>query len=291
MASRIDACFASLRRSSRKGLITYLTAGYPDVDSCAVLIHELGQWADAVELGLPCANSSADGPVIRDSHLRALAKGANFDVILKLVQNIRAAKFGKPIVLMAHLEQVKQPGAARFFEEVRDAGVDAVLIPDLRDLARLGLSKDAGRTYPLIACVSPNTADNVLIDLVSRCFGFVYMASQSGPSGSTLPPGDEMLAAGVARIRAVTDLPVGVGIGIKTPDDARRVARLADAVIVGTAIAQLVQDTIGNESHSIDGSAARLRPLLRSLAEAMNPEEHDPGFQVIPSASRTVATK
>jgi tryptophan synthase alpha chain len=280
MASRIDATFASLRLSRKTGLITYLTAGYPDVDSSAGLIHELGQVADAIELGLPCANPSADGPVIRNSHRRALANGVSTDVVLNLIRRVRATHFEKPIVLVAYLQQVKKLGAARFFQEVLDFGADAVLIPDLRDLVTLNLPKIADRIFPFIPFVSQNTDDDTLVGLVSRCSGFVYMASQAGRTGGTLATSDAVLAAGIARIRGVTNLPIGVGIGIKTPDDARRIARLADAVIVGTVIVQLIQDMIGDKRHSIAAPESRLRRLLLSLTEAMSDESRSSSVQV-----------
>ena len=269
MNNRIEDLFAVLRQSSRTGLVAYTTAGFPDLEGSTEIIHELGKVADAVEIGVPCANPFADGPIIRRSHELALARFVSPELVLNMVRELRRANFVKPIVLMLYLELVQRFGPARLFSKALDVGVDGVLIPDLSRLVDLRRLPVAVQNTPLIPFVSPDIGEDMLAELLRKPSSFIYMAAGSGRSGGALIS-NKALAAGVARIRDITDFPVAMGIGIKTPEDARRVAQFSDAVVIGTAVVDLIFSHIGPEGHLIDGWRPSLRRFLASIIEAIN---------------------
>ena len=269
MDKRLEDLFTDLRQSGRTGLVAYTTAGFPDLESSKEIIYELGQVADAVEIGIPCSKPSADGPIIRRSHQLVLARFVDPGLVLNLIRDLRQADFDKPIVLMAYLELTHRFGPFRLFSKALDVGVDGIVIPDLNRLVDLHRLPATVQNTSLIPFISPDIEEDMVDELLRSRSSFVYMAAGSGCSGGNLIS-NESLAAGAARIREITDLPIAMGLGIKTTEDAQRVAQFADAVVIGTAVVDLVYSHIGPNGHLTDGWKPSLRRFLESIVEAIH---------------------
>lgn len=239
---RIDDTFARLRQERRKALIPFITAGDPQPAATLPLMRALVRGgADLLELGVPFSDPMADGPVIQRSSERALRHGTSLDDVLDLVASFRQENKDTPVILMGYLNPIEVMGYASFARRAQEAGVDGVLIVDLPpeeadelqvELERQGLDQ--------IFLLSPTTGEERLARICSKASGFVYYVSLKGVTGSDrLNLAD--VAARIARVRTATSLPVGVGFGIKDADTARAVAAFSDAVIVGSALVERIE--------------------------------------------------
>ena len=246
--SRLQDTFARLREQKQPGLVTYVTAGDPDLDRTAGVLRALDRaGADVIEVGVPFSDPLADGPVIQRATERALASGTTLSGVLDLVRSIRA-EIGAPIVIFSYANPILRLGAERFADRARDAGIDGVLILDLpieeADDSRAML---AARGIDTILLLSPTTTDDRLRRAAALGSGFLYAISRLGVTGAR-----DALADGaqgmVARIRKVSDLPVALGFGISKPDHVREVGQWADAAVVGSALV----DVIAREGASHD---------------------------------------
>lgn len=238
---RIEEAFRRARGEGRAALIPFLTAGDPDEATTLDLVLELARrGADIVELGVPFSDPLADGATIQRASQRALAGGFSLARGLALAARIRRAS-GVPLVFMSYANPVLSFGPARFAAAAAAAGVDGLVVPDLppeeADDLRAACDRHGVRTIFLVAPTTP-PARIPLICGASR--GYIYYVSLRGVTGARAAlPGD--LAAGIARVRAVTGLPVAVGFGIATPEQVAAVAREADGVIVGSAIVGMIE--------------------------------------------------
>lgn len=234
--------FAELRRRGRCALIPYVTAGYPDAESSREILAGLeGAGADVVEVGVPFSDPMADGPVIQASSQRALEQGMTLDGALEL---IAAARLSIPVVLFSYLNPLIAAGDD-VLQRASAAGVHGVLVTDLP------LGADAERETwlgesPLdfVRLVAPTTPAARMADIARHGSGFVYLISRLGVTGmrADLPPD---LPVTVQRLRSATDLPICVGFGISQPHQAAAVARLADGVVVGSAIVRACDEGVG----------------------------------------------
>jgi tryptophan synthase alpha chain len=248
MASRIDHVFQQARRTGRKALIPYVMAGDPDMDLTRRLVPELAAaGADIVELGIPFSDPIADGPTILRAGMRALVHDTSLAEVLRAVADIRKGgekECDVPIVLMSYYNPILQYGEAAFAADAVAAGVDGVIVPDLPPEEGQGLIK-AARAAGLdtIFLLAP-TSDPGRIRKVARvCRGFIYYVSLTGITGARLAdPAD--VAGPIAAIREATDKPVAVGFGIATPEQARDVGRVADGVIVGSALVRVIEEEV-----------------------------------------------
>lgn len=239
--NRIESLFNGLRKQRQKALIAFITAGDPDFPATERIIHTLeASGADLIELGIPFSDPMADGPTIQASYERALSNGATLEGVLRLVQNVRK-KSAIPIVLFGYYNPILSCGLKKFARSAKAAGADGVLVVDLppeeaRDFKR-ELDKEG---LDLIFLLTP-TSDNDRMRLVSkRASGFIYFVSVTGVTGARAVL-SRWVAAHVKKIkRDFTSLPVGVGFGISTPRQAREVACFADAVVVGSAIINII---------------------------------------------------
>jgi len=270
MTERIDALFARLRARGRPALIGYLTAGYPSLAASRRLIPELARYCDILEPGLPSPDPHLDGPLIRDSHRQAVARGATAGAVLALLAELRPA-IANPIVPMVYAERFAAEGFERFSQRCREAGADAVLVPDAPEQAPPPAAPPwASGRHRAIPLVDPECDEPRLRARLAGGAGFVYLAASRGPSGSPLPA-EAVLRSCVARVRALSELPVAVGIGIRTPAAAARVARFADAVVVGTAIEELLQGAATRGGGLRPDWKSRLQGRLAAFAAAMQP--------------------
>lgn len=240
--SRITEAFKAAAKNGGKAFIPYMTAGYPDNDTFLKVLDAFGRaGADIIEIGLPFSDPMADGPVIQTSSTRALAEGVTPDSVFGLVEQA-ANRVNRPIVLMTYYNPVLKYGLPEFAKRLKACGGDGVIIPDLPveeadDWMRA--AEDAG--VDAIFMAAPTTTPDRLKLAVENSRGFIYYVPILGVTGSSLGLSDE-LSARIAEIKARSDLPVAVGFGVSTPEQAREMSRASDGVIVGSALVKAIQE-------------------------------------------------
>ena len=246
--TRLESTFARLREAHAPGLVTYITAGDPDLDRTAGILRALDRaGADVLEVGVPFSDPLADGPVIQRATERALAAGTTLCGVLDLLRSLRG-EIAAPVVIFSYANPILRLGAEQFADRAREAGVDGVLVLDLPiEEADQSRSMLARRGIDTILLLSPTTTDDRLRRAAALGSGFLYAISRLGVTGAR-----DALAAGaremVERIRKVSDLPVALGFGISKPDHVREVGQWADAAVVGSALV----DVIAREGASRD---------------------------------------
>jgi len=240
--NRIDEAFARTQRAGEAAFMPFLTAGDPDLATSGALIEEFARrGADLVELGIPYSDPVADGPTIQASYTRALARGFRLAAVFDMMKDLRT-RCAVPVLTMVSLSLVTRMGAEEYFARAAEAGVDGVIIPDLPAdeggaVARLALR--AG-LYPVFL-VAPTTPPERTRIIARRSKGFIYYVSVTGTTGARreLPPD---LADHIAAVKSVARQPVAVGFGVSRPEQVAAVARIADGVIVGSAIVRKVHE-------------------------------------------------
>jgi tryptophan synthase alpha chain len=236
-AERLDARFAALAREGRAGFVAYVMAGDPDRATASAILAGLpGAGADIIELGLPFSDPVADGPPIQKAAIRALANGMTLFGALAMVRDFRRADATTPIVLMGYLNPLLTFGLKAFAASAAEAGADGVIIVDCppEEAGPLADALDAD-DLALIRLATPTTDEARLKVVASRTRGFVYYVSVAGVTGGKEADA-EAIAPAVERVRRASGLPVAVGFGIRTPERAAEVARVADAAVVGSAL-------------------------------------------------------
>ena len=240
--SRLSETFSRLRDEGRPGLVTYVTAGDPDMVRTEGILRALDRaGADVVEVGIPFSDPLADGPVIQRATERALVSGTTLLGVLASLKRLRP-ELRMPVVLFSYANPVMRIGAERFADLAREAGVDGVLILDLpieeADDFRAMLE---ARGIDTILLLSPTTSDERLRKAAALGSGFLYAISRLGVTGvrSEVAGGAEAM---VRRIRRVSDLPVALGFGISTPEHVRQVGQWADAAVVGSALVNVIAE-------------------------------------------------
>ena len=236
---RIAAAFAAAAAERRAALVIYLTAGWPSPDSTLRLVPALEEaGADLVELGVPFSDPIADGPIIQRASYQALQQGVTPRRCVELVAQLRAGGVRLPLILMGYYNPILAWGVRECVGACREAGVDGLIVPDLppeedRELA----CATQAEGLALVPLVAPNTPQERLARIAGRARGFLYLVSRPGTTGlrDQLPAG---LAGYVARARQVSQVPLALGFGISNPTQAREAARLADGVVVGSAIVE-----------------------------------------------------
>ncbi|WP_029006806.1 tryptophan synthase subunit alpha [Azospirillum halopraeferens] len=264
---RIARRFAALRAEGRAGLVTFITAGDPDHDTCAALLKGLpAAGADLIELGMPFSDPMADGPAIQASDLRALKAGARVSRTLELVRAFRAAEADTPVILMGYYNPIYAYGVERFLADAGAAGVDGLIVVDLppEEDAELCLpALKAGISFVRLA--TPTTDDARLPAVLRNTSGFVYYVAIAGITGTA--SADAVAVAGaVERLKRHTDLPVAVGFGIKTPDQAAGIARVADAAVVGSAIVSRIAANLDADGTARPGLVDDVLGFVRELS-------------------------
>lgn len=264
MTNRIDSCFQRLRESRQTGFIAYITAGDPSPGATAdiaLALESVG--VDILELGIPFSDPLADGATIQAAAGRAIAAGTNVGTVLDIVRKIRKSS-ELPLVLFTYLNPIYIFGFERFFKEAAKAGADGVLILDLPPEEAAANAELAGtHGVHAIRLIAPTTPPERMERIVQSAEGFIYYVSREGVTGeqSSL---SLSIAAQVAEIKKHTSLPIAVGFGISTPEQAREVACQADAVVVGSAIVRQIAETPAGS-----GLAASVAAFAKPLAEAV----------------------
>ena len=241
--TRIDAKFAQLRAEGRKAFVSYVMAGDPDYDRSLDLVRGLpGAGVDIIELGMPFTDPMADGPTIQLAGQRALAAGQTLQRTLDMARAFRADDDTTPIVMMGYYNPIYSRGVDAFLADAKAAGIDGLIVVDLppeEDDELCIPAQAAGLNF--IRLATPTTDAKRLPTVLRNTSGFVYYVSITGITGAAAASAADV-APEVARIKAATDLPVIVGFGVRTPDNARDIAGVADGVVVGTAIVKQVED-------------------------------------------------
>lgn len=238
---RIDRAFARLRSEGRKGLIPFLAGGDPSIETTLALVREFeARGADIVEIGVPFSDPLADGVVNQRAYQRALERGATLPRILELVAEIRATS-EIPLVLMSYANPIHRFGWERFAAAAQAAGLDGLILTDCppEEMAGFGGALGAAGIHPILL-VAPTSPPARISSIAREARGYIYYVSLRGVTGVRAALPDD-LAAGLGRVRQVTDLPLAVGFGISTPAQAAAAAALADAVIVGSAVVAAIE--------------------------------------------------
>jgi tryptophan synthase alpha chain len=237
MTTRIERRFAALRDAGRAALIPYFMAGDPDGGTFESLLAKLpAAGADLIEIGMPFSDPMADGPSIQEAGYRSLRAGTKLRLVLGMVERFRAQDQDTPIILMGYFNPIYRYGVDRFVADAKAAGIDALIVVDLPPEEDDELCHQANRAgLNFVHLAAPTTTDDRLDAVLEHGTGFVYYVSITGITGTRSAAASDTGAA-VARLRAKTKLPVAVGFGVKTPEQAREIARFADAVVVGSSL-------------------------------------------------------
>ena len=271
MTTRLEKRFAQLNAQGRAAFVTFITAGDPDFDTTLGLLNGLpGAGADVIELGMPFTDPMADGPSIQASSQRALRNGASMKKTLELVRRFRESDNDTPIVLMGYYNPIYHMGVETFLGRAIEAGVDGLIVVDLppeEDDELCVPAMKAGLNF--IRLATPTTDDKRLPAVLANTSGFVYYVSITGITGSASPQARNVEAA-VKRIKGHTGLPVAVGFGIKTPEQAAEIARAADGAVVGSAIVDAIAREIGTDGKVTSGAVERVLEFVGQLADGVH---------------------
>ncbi len=260
---RIETLFESYRRSGRKAFIPYVTAGDPDLETCASVLDGLAKGgADIIELGIPFSDPMADGEVIQAAMLRALGAGTTFPKVLELLRDFRS-RHDTPVVLFGYLNPIYRVGLENAAKKAREAGADAFLIVDLPPEEAVQLTSHLRREgLDFIALFTPTSDDARVAAISEQASGFAYYVSMTGITGDRLSD-FASVATRVERVRALSGLPVAVGFGIQSERDAVEVASFADGVVVGSNLVKALAGVPKSEAGEVARAfAARYRAAL-----------------------------
>jgi len=268
--TRIDRRFAQLKEEGRKGLVTFVTAGDPDLETSKKILLGLPKaGADLIELGMPFSDPMADGPAIQASSLRALRAGHKMRKTLELVSAFRKTDEDTPIVLMGYYNPIYVYPNEAFLEDAVAAGVDGLIVVDVPPEADDELCIPANeRGLNFIRLATPTTDAKRLPMVLRNTSGFLYYVSITGITG-TAAPDVNAVHTHVAQIRKATSLPVAVGFGVKSADQAKALAKVADAVVVGSALVGAVENSLGANGSSTSKTVPSVLDLVQSLAGAL----------------------
>ncbi|MFG6666987.1 tryptophan synthase subunit alpha [Halomonas sp. HNIBRBA4712] len=262
---RIERCFAALKSQNRPALVSFLTAGDPDPETSQRLLDGLPDaGVDIIELGMPFSDPMADGPAIQKAALRALAAGQTQAKTLAMVKRFRETNRETPIVLMGYYNPIYRYGVDRFLKDAADAGVDGLIVVDIPPEHDDELCTPAARYgIDFIRLATPTTDAKRLPRVLESASGFIYYVSVAGVTGVGAPT-PEKLERAVAELKKHTPLPVGVGFGIRTPEQAATIGCFSDALVVGSALVERIEHA-KNGDEAVEGVHGLARELAQSV--------------------------
>ena len=270
MSDRIAQRFAELARQGRGGLVIFSTAGDPDYETSLALLEGLpGAGADLIELGMPFSDPMADGPAIQLASGRALKAGQTMVKTLDMVRTFRQKDNKTPIILMGYYNPIYVYGVDNFLHNAKDAGVDGLIVVDLPPEEESELcdpALEAGINF--IYLTAPTTDDQRLPRVMQKASGFVYYVSITGITGTASAAASDIEAA-YKRLKTHTDLPIAVGFGIKTPEQAGEVAAIADAAVVGSALVNIIENNLGSDGKARAGLVDEALAFVGELAKGV----------------------
>ncbi|MFN4008739.1 MAG: tryptophan synthase subunit alpha [Pannonibacter sp.] len=265
--TRIDRRFKACAEKGRPALVTFITAGDPDLATSQAVLDALpAAGADLIELGMPFSDPMAEGVPIQRGNQRALAAGQTMDKTLDMVRKFRQSDLDTPIILMGYYNPIYVRGPEAFVAEAREAGVDGLIIVDIPPEADDELCIPAMKGgLNFIRLATPTTDDRRLPAVLKNTSGFVYYVSITGITGAASAD-PERVAAAVGRIKSHTNLPVAVGFGVKTADQAAEIGRHADGVVVGSVLVEAIRESLDEHGKATDRTVAAVTDLVSSLA-------------------------
>src|SRR3954469_9066208 len=270
MTTRIDKRFAALKAEGRAALVTFLMAGDPDEAASLGIVKAMpAAGADVIELGMPFTDPMADGPAVQAAGLRALNAGQTMIRTLGLVRAFRKGDEATPIVLMGYYNPIYIYGVEKFLVDAKAAGVDGLIIVDLppeEDDELCLPALKAGLNF--IRLATPTTDDKRLPAVLANTSGFVYYVSVTGITGMAAPDAGAVSAA-IGRIKRHTKLPIAVGFGVRTAEQARAIATAADGVVVGSALIEALRQSLDQRGKATSRSVAAVTSLVSSLAQGV----------------------
>jgi len=268
--TRIDRRMAKLKQEGRPALVTYFMGGDPDFDTSLSIMKALAtSGADIIELGMPFSDPMADGPAIQAAGLRALRGGQTLVKTLKMASEFRKGDNETPIVLMGYYNPIYIYGVDRFLADAKASGIDGLIVVDLPPEMDEELCIPAVKAgINFIRLATPTTDDKRLPKVLQNTSGFVYYVSMTGITGSALADTGKVASA-VKRIKGHTDLPVCVGFGVKTAEQARVIGASADGVVVGTAIVNAVANVLGPKGERTADPAEAVATLVTGLSRGV----------------------
>lgn len=264
---RLARRFAACADAGRAALVTFVTAGDPDLETSAAILAALpGAGADIIELGMPFTDPMADGLAIQAGNIRSLEQGTRLRDVLAMVRAFRTADADTPLILMGYFNPILAYGPERFAQDAADAGLDGTIVVDLPP-------EEAGELLPhlnaagmhLVRLATPTTDAARLPRVLGGASGFLYYVAVAGVTGANAASAADIGDA-VARLRSATDLPIAVGFGVRTPEQAAAIARHADAVVVGSAIVDAIGAAAAERANDIP---ARVAAQVAALAHAV----------------------
>ncbi len=267
MTDRLSTRFAACAAEGRAALVTFVTAGDPDLTTSAAILRALiAAGADIVELGMPFTDPMADGPAIQLGNLRSLGSGTRLRDVLAMVAEFRREDDATPIILMGYFNPILAYGPARFAIDARAAGLDGTIVVDLPPEEAAELVPDlSAQGLHLIRLATPTTDAQRLPQVLAGASGFLYYVAVAGVTGANAATATDVAEA-VARLKRSTDLPIAVGFGVRTPAQAAAIAVNADAVVVGSAIVDTIGAAAAERANDIP---ARVGALVAGLAAAV----------------------
>ncbi|MEI2386870.1 tryptophan synthase subunit alpha [Breoghania sp. JC706] len=268
--TRIDRRFAACASEGRPALVTFVTAGDPDLETSQAILKALpSAGADVIELGMPFSDPMAEGPTIQLASQRALAAGQTMKKTLSMVRAFREGDAETPIVLMGYYNPIYAYGVDAFLRDAVEAGVDGLIVVDLPPEEDEELCLPAIRAgVNFIRLATPTTDDHRLPAVLANTSGFVYYVSITGITGTAAPDAGRVAEA-VTRIKGHTRLPVAVGFGVKSAEQAREIGRNADGVVVGSAIVNAVRESLDNEGRATQRTVSAVTELVADLARGV----------------------
>jgi tryptophan synthase alpha chain len=269
--TRIDARFAALKKEKRPALVTFVTAGDPDLKTSRAILDDLVKaGADVIELGMPFSDPMADGPAIQASSQRALKAGQTMVKTLSMVREFRGENDTTPIVLMGYYNPIYVYGNERFIRDAKAAGVDGLIVVDVPPEADDELCLPALKAgLNFIRLATPTTDKKRLPAVLQNTSGFVYYVSITGITGAAAPVVNDVHGH-VKRIKGETPLPVVVGFGVRTGEQARAISKGADGVVVGSAIVSVIEKSLGSKGEPTEATRRGVIELVRELSSALS---------------------